>query len=63
MKANEIRGFNIEEKIQKEKDFKEELLNLRFQNSIGQLENNGKIKQVKRDIARIKTIIKETGRK
>ncbi|MBU4319140.1 MAG: 50S ribosomal protein L29 [Proteobacteria bacterium] len=62
MKTNEIRGFSVEEKAQKVKDLKEELLNLRFQNTIGQLENNRKIEQVKRDIARIKTIIKEAGK-
>ncbi|MBA3027802.1 MAG: 50S ribosomal protein L29 [Desulfobacteraceae bacterium] len=62
MKTNEIRAFSVEEKAQKVKDLKEELLNLRFQNTIGQLENNRKIEQVKRDIARIKTIIKEAGK-
>jgi large subunit ribosomal protein L29 len=62
MKTNEIRGISAEEQNRKVKDLKEELLNLRFQNSIGQLENNQKIVQVKRDIARIKTIIRETGR-
>lgn len=63
MKNNEMRGLSTEEKERKVKDFKEELLNLRFQNSIGQLENNRKIVQVKKDIARLKTIIKESGSK
>ena len=44
-------------------DLKEELFNLRFQHEIGQLENPLKMKQTKRDIARIKTIIKESQRK
>jgi large subunit ribosomal protein L29 len=41
-------------------DLKEELFNLRFQHEIGQLENPQKMKQIKRDIARIKTVIRES---
>jgi len=41
-------------------DLKEELFNLRFQHETGQLENPQKIKQAKRDIARVKTIIKQS---
>jgi large subunit ribosomal protein L29 len=44
---------------QKASDLKEELFNLRFQHEIGQLENPQRMKQTKRDIARIKTIIRE----
>ena len=45
------------------KQYKEELFNLRFQNAIGQLNNSGRIKEVKKTIARILTVIteKETG--
>jgi large subunit ribosomal protein L29 len=58
MKASEIRDMAPEERVQKLSDFTEELFNLRFQHEIGQLENTGKIKSLKRDIARIKTIMK-----
>ncbi len=59
MKASEIKEMNIEEMQQKASDLKEELFNLRFQHEIGQLENPQRVKQTKRDIARIKTIIRE----
>jgi large subunit ribosomal protein L29 len=60
MKASEIRELNPEEQQRKIIDLKEALFNLRFQNEIGQLENPQKIKQTKRDIARIRTIMVET---
>lgn len=60
MKTSEIREMNPEERLQKMTDLKEELFNLRFQLEIGQIENPNKIKQTKTDIARIKTIIRET---
>ncbi len=59
MKAIEIRELSREEKQQKVEHLKEELFNLRFQHEIGQLENPQKMKQIKRDIAKIKTIIRE----
>jgi large subunit ribosomal protein L29 len=59
MKASEIKEMNIEEMQQKLSDLKEELFNLSFQHEIGQLENPQRMKQTKRDIARIKTIIRE----
>lgn len=45
--------------IEKLKDSKEELFNLRFQSATGQLESHGRIKAVKRDIARINTVLRE----
>jgi large subunit ribosomal protein L29 len=60
MKTSEIREMNPDERLQKLTDLKEELFNLRFQLEIGQIENPNKIKQTKVDIARIKTIIRET---
>jgi large subunit ribosomal protein L29 len=60
MKPSEIRELSLEEKLRKANDLKEELFNLRFQHEIGQLENSQKMKQIKRDIARVKTIIKES---
>ena len=60
MKASEIRELSLEEKQRKVTDLKEELFNLRFRLGAGQLETPSKLKQIKRDIARVKTIIKET---
>ncbi len=60
MKANEIRDMSSEEQQSKLIDLKQTLFNLRFQLGIGQLENPVKIKATKRDIARIKTIIRES---
>jgi large subunit ribosomal protein L29 len=60
MKASKIRELSLEEKVRKADDLKEELFNLRFQHEIGQLENPQKMKQIKREIARVKTTIKES---
>ena len=60
MKASEIIDLSLEEMHRKVTDLKEELFNLRFQHEIGQLENPQKMKQTKRDIARIKTIVRES---
>jgi large subunit ribosomal protein L29 len=59
MKATEIRGLNPEEIQLKVADLKESLFNLRFQHEIGQLENPKKIWEVKKDLARLKTILNE----
>ncbi len=59
MKPDEIREMTIEEMREKLSDKNEELLNLRFQNTIGQVENPQRIKVVKRTIARIKTILNQ----
>jgi large subunit ribosomal protein L29 len=59
MRASEVRDLNLDEMHQKVSDLKEELFNLRFQHEIGQLEDPQKMKQTKRDIARLKTIIRE----
>ena len=59
MKANEIRELNAAEQEQKLASLKEELFNLRFQLATGQLENKMRIKDVKKSIARIKTIQRE----
>lgn len=59
MKASEIRELSADERQRKITDLKEEIFNLRFQHETGQLENNQKMKQIKRDIARIKTISTE----
>jgi len=59
MKASEIRGMSMEEMLRKVDDLKQELFNLRFQHETGQLENPQRLKQVKRDVARVQTIIRE----
>lgn len=59
MKAKEIRDLSAEELNQKLASLKEELFNLRFQLATGQLENPMRIKEVKKTIARIKTIQRE----
>ena len=59
MKVSEIRELSLEEMQTKVNDLREEMFNLRFQHGTGQLENTTKLKQTKKDIARLKTIIKE----
>ncbi len=59
MKAKELRQLSEGELLIKEKELGEELFNLRFQHATGQLENVMRIPQVKRDIARLKTVLKE----
>jgi large subunit ribosomal protein L29 len=59
MKASEIRALTPEEMLRKVDDLKQEFFNLRFQHETGQLENPQIMKQTKRDIARVKTIIKQ----
>lgn len=56
MKADEIRDMSAAERNEQLKSLKEELFNLRFQHATGQLENPMRIREVKKDIARIKTI-------
>lgn len=58
MKANEIRDLSLVEMNDKLTELKGELFNLRFQLAVNQLENPTRIKAVKKDIARIKTIIR-----
>ncbi len=62
MKASEIRALSRDEMQQKLTDLKHELFNLRFQHEIGQLENSSKLKQTKKDIARIRTVLGELAR-
>ncbi|MBQ5956783.1 MAG: 50S ribosomal protein L29 [Clostridia bacterium] len=59
MKANEIRNLSMEELNKKLADLKEEFFNLRFQKATGQLANPISIRDIKKDIARVKTVIKE----
>ena len=57
MKASELLKMSIEELNKKLKELKEELFNLRFQHAVNQLENPMRINAVKKDIARVKTVL------
>ncbi|NLI60188.1 MAG: 50S ribosomal protein L29 [Clostridiales bacterium] len=59
MKANRFRELSDQELQERVAEYKSELFNLRFQLATGQLENPMRIKEVKKDIARIKTIIRQ----
>lgn len=59
MKIQDIRDLSTQELEDKIKDLKEELFNLRFQNATSQLDNPMRIVSVKKDIAKVKTVLKE----
>lgn len=59
MKAAELKGLSVDELKAKELDFRKELFNLRFQLAKGELENNQRVRQVRKDIARVLTLIVE----
>lgn len=58
-KKNEIKGLSQAELVAQEKSYKEELFNLRFQLATGQLENTARLSEVRKQIARIKTVIRQ----
>jgi large subunit ribosomal protein L29 len=59
MKPTEIRELSDDELMQKDEELKDQLFKLKFQHALGQLENAMKLKNLKRDRARILTILKE----
>ncbi len=59
MKANEMQKLSVDELNQKVADLKVELFNLRFQHAINQLENPMRLNHIKKDIARLKTVIRQ----
>ncbi|MEA4971079.1 MAG: 50S ribosomal protein L29 [Candidatus Pelethousia sp.] len=59
MKASELRKLSTQELAAKEKELKEELFNLRFQMATGQLTNPQRVRDCKKDVARVKTLICE----
>ena len=59
MKIKELNELTTAEMREKEKQFKEELFNLRFQLATGQLENTARLKEVRKSIARIKTVLRQ----
>jgi len=59
MKVNDLRTMNEEELQAKEKELKQELFNLKFQLHTGRLENSAKLSAIKKDVARVKTLLQE----
>ncbi|GAA4673951.1 50S ribosomal protein L29 [Frondihabitans cladoniiphilus] len=59
LRPTELDTFEDEKLVDELKKSKEELFNLRFQSATGQLENHGRVRAVKRDIARIYTVLRE----
>ena len=62
MKAQELKELSDDELRTKEKELADQLFKLRFQHTLGQLENPMKIRNIRRDIARIKTVLEEKRR-
>ena len=58
MKATEIRDLSVDEMNEKLVSLKEELFSLRFQHAVNQLDNTARLQDVKKDIARIKTVLR-----
>ena len=59
MKMQKLLEMSNEELINKEADLKDQIFKLKFQHALGQLENAMKLKNTKKDIARVKTLIKQ----
>jgi len=59
MKPRELRDLSVEELAAKEKEFREEEFKLRFKHATGQLEKTDRLTRLRREIARVKTIIRE----
>lgn len=59
MKATELRALSAQDLNKKLADLKTELFNLRFQHAVNQLDNPMRLAEVKKDIARVKTVLKE----
>ena len=60
MKAKEVRDLTSKERLEKIDDLSQEYFNLRFQLATGKIEAPGRLKLLRRDIARLKTIVKES---
>ena len=57
--VQELNGLTTDKLLDREKELKEQLINLRFQLATGQLENTASLKQVRKDIARVKTVLRQ----
>ena len=61
MKIDEVRGMTPDQLQDELLNLKKEAFNLRFQQAIGQLENTARMREVRRDIARVKTVLTDVG--
>lgn len=59
MKAAELRELSVEDLRHRERDLTDQIFRLRIQKSMGQLETPGKVRDVRRDLARIKTVLRQ----
>jgi large subunit ribosomal protein L29 len=59
MKANEIKDLSVEELQSKAAELEQEVFNLRFQLHTGHLENSAKLSQIRKDVARVKTVLNQ----
>lgn len=59
MKANELNDLKVEELQSKVEELQQELFNLRFQLHTGHLENTARLSQIKKDVARVKTVLNQ----
>ncbi len=59
MKASEIRDLSLEELVAKSGELRGEAFNVRIKRATGQLENMARLKQLRRDIARVETVLRE----
>ncbi len=59
MKLSEIRELSINELLKRRRELREETFNLRLQQKAGQIENTARFRQIRREVARIETVIKE----
>ncbi|MBM3310545.1 MAG: 50S ribosomal protein L29 [Candidatus Aminicenantes bacterium] len=62
MKAEQLRDMSEDELVRKKAELKDQLFKLRFQHELGQLETTGKLQAVRRDIARVETLLAEIRR-
>ena len=61
MRPKEVRNMDDEQLVESLRDFREELFNLRFRNSTGELENTARLGQARRSLARVLTLARERG--
>jgi large subunit ribosomal protein L29 len=59
MKAKELKELSVDELLSKEKEFRQEAFNLRFKHATGQLDKTHRLSELKKNIARVKTLIRE----
>ncbi len=59
LKAAELRAMTVEELRNKEEEIKREILSMRFQKALGRLESPARYRNLRKDLARVKTIIRE----